>query len=279
MFDGLMAAAGAASFPRAGMSIVASGFEVTPCSLELGVRPGGLAHQRSHEFGEFVPRAIGWVLAGWGVGREFLARVNRQGLGRQSFGRHAFTGVLEARCSLGLARMAVLRGRARAGVLGIVGRRLFGRRACRTARGYGPPSRMPYGRAPFACACFALLGMNRNRFVGDDGAVGSVDPFAVVGEAGVGADGADEAVRGGLDVLGALDDEFEGGAEFALAKNKEAEGVSVAVDEGTVGEVVMLADLIGAAPMEEVLLDPAAVRMPADDAVALVATERNGALR
>jgi hypothetical protein len=111
-------------------------------------------------------------------------------------------------------------------------------------------------------------GTNRNRFVGDDGAVGSVDPFAVVGEAGVGADGADKAASGGLDVLRALDDESEGGAAFALAKSKEAEGVSMAVDESAVGEVVMFADLVGAAPMEEVLLDPVAVRMAADDAVA-----------
>ena len=50
---------------------------------------------------------------------------------------------------------------------------------------------------------------------------GSVDPFALVIYAGVGADGFYQAFGGGHDVFGAFDDEFEGRAKAEIALFEE----------------------------------------------------------
>ena len=55
----------------------------------------------------------------------------------------------------------------------------------------------------------------------DDVGGGGVNPFALVIYAGVGADGFYQAFGGGHDVLGLLDDEFEGGAEAEVTLFEE----------------------------------------------------------
>ncbi|MGB9403418.1 MAG: hypothetical protein WCA98_07755 [Candidatus Acidiferrales bacterium] len=71
--------------------------------------------------------------------------------------------------------------------------------------------------------------------MGDDDAVGRVDPVAVGGDAGIGADGADDAVAGNDGAIGVLDELFEGIAEIAAAAGVEAGGVGVAIKGRTGG--------------------------------------------
>jgi hypothetical protein len=57
----------------------------------------------------------------------------------------------------------------------------------------------------------------------------------------------------------------------ALAEGEKAEGTGVAVDRGTVGDLVLDGDLLWAAPVEEGFLDPVTVGVTANDAKAAVA--------
>lgn len=113
----------------------------------------------------------------------------------------------------------------------------------------------------------------------DDGVLGAVDPSAVVREAGVGADYTDETGGAGTDIPGALDEEFECGAEIALAEGKKAEGARMAIDGRTVLKIIVVFDVEVAAPMENILFNPVAIRVTADAATALVMRERNRAWR
>lgn len=101
---------------------------------------------------------------------------------------------------------------------------------------------------------------------------GRLDPLAVIVDAGVGVDSADDGVGGGCDVHGALDDVAEGEAEIAVAQREEASGVRVAV-EGTGGDVVVAGDVAGRVPVDEVFLDGLALVVAADGAVAGVMRE------
>lgn len=109
----------------------------------------------------------------------------------------------------------------------------------------------------------------------DDGALGAVDPSAVVREAGVGADYTDETDGAGTDIPGALDDEFECGAEIALAEGKKVEGARMAIDGRTVLKIIVLFDVEVAAPMENILFNPVAIGVAADAATPLVMREGN----
>ena len=71
--------------------------------------------------------------------------------------------------------------------------------------------------------------------MGDEDAIGRVDPVAIGGHAGIGADGADDGVAGNDGAVGVLDELFEGVAEIAAAAGVEAGGVGVAIQGRTGG--------------------------------------------
>ena len=107
--------------------------------------------------------------------------------------------------------------------------------------------------------------------MGDDYLFGRVNPPAVVGEAGVGADGSEDGAGGDFAGLRLFDDGLEGVAGEAGAFAEEVEGVRVAVDHGMVGDAVGEGELFGALPAEEILLDIVAAWMAANRALTGVA--------
>jgi hypothetical protein len=85
---------------------------------------------------------------------------------------------------------------------------------------------------------------------------GSVNPFANVIDAGVGADGFNQAFGGGDNALGLFDDEFEGGAKSEIALFEQVQCARMAVDGGgypPVG-VELMGDELHLAPLTERLL-------------------------
>ncbi len=104
----------------------------------------------------------------------------------------------------------------------------------------------------------------------DEDAGGRLDPVAVVGDASVGADGADDRVGGDLDFIDALEDVFEHPPKVALSQGQKSEGMGVTVDARTVGDFVVMGNLLGASPAEEFVVDGGAVGMAADTATAPV---------
>jgi len=71
--------------------------------------------------------------------------------------------------------------------------------------------------------CFAVGLVDHSR--------GEFDPGAIVPEAGIGADGAEDGVGGDGGGLSLLDEDIEDGADVLVAAGSEAEGVRVAVDD------------------------------------------------
>jgi hypothetical protein len=115
----------------------------------------------------------------------------------------------------------------------------------------------------------------------DDDAVrgGRVNPFAIVFQAGAGADGADDAVGGGLDPFGALDDVFEGEAHVAAALLEKAKGVGVAANGVVAGKVQFSIRIGEASPVVEGFFDGLTFRVGADGAEAFVAFGIDGGAR
>ena len=106
----------------------------------------------------------------------------------------------------------------------------------------------------------------------DDSRAGRLDPFSVVVDAGVSADGAyDVAGRNNLDLARVLEDSFEGETEMPFALGPEAGGMGMAVNGVAAGEAVFVGDNVRAVPLEESRLDVAALRVAADTALARVA--------
>ena len=103
---------------------------------------------------------------------------------------------------------------------------------------------------------------------------GGIDPFALVVYAGVGVDGFYQALGGGHDVFGSLNDEFESGAkmEVALFEQVEGAGVTVNCSWSAVGLEVGV-DISDPAALEEGFFDGVAVGMVADGTASLVVRE------
>ena len=78
--------------------------------------------------------------------------------------------------------------------------------------------------------------------VGDDGALDGLGPAAVLVDAGMGFDGADDAVGSGLNGFGLLHDEFEAAAGSRGALLVEAKGAGMTVDDATVGKLEFIGD-------------------------------------
>ena len=107
----------------------------------------------------------------------------------------------------------------------------------------------------------------------NDAAIGWINPLAVVGDAGTGADGADDGAAGDFDFVGALDDVVEGHGEVLAAKYEEAGGMGMAIDGGAVADAVAFGDQGRAAPVNEIEVDELALRVLADFAETLVTVE------
>ena len=107
----------------------------------------------------------------------------------------------------------------------------------------------------------------------DEMSGGRLDPGALVVNVSVGASGFDDGRGVGTDALGFLDDVLESEAEIRLAARKEAEGVSVAIDGGAVGQAEFLDEPNDVAPLEKGFLDGGAIAMLADGAAAAMLSE------
>jgi hypothetical protein len=108
---------------------------------------------------------------------------------------------------------------------------------------------------------------------GEDDTGGWFDPIARVVEASVGADGANDGVRGRSGARGAFENVLEDGANVAPALVEEAEGVSVRVNRAIVRQLIISGDVPNLAPVEKFLLDGRAIRMMANGAFARMALE------
>ena len=97
--------------------------------------------------------------------------------------------------------------------------------------------------------------------------------MAVVVDAGEGADGANDGVGGGGDVLGFFDEESEGVARPFHAEAEEAEGVGVTVNDATVGQIEFVGESGRALPMKDALFDGFAFGVVADGALGFVICE------
>lgn len=99
-------------------------------------------------------------------------------------------------------------------------------------------------------------------------------PVTVLVDADVPARGANDD-GGGFDgaAIGGLEEAFQDARDFAFASREEASVVSVAIDGGAIGEIVVACNSVGAAPADAVAFDGVAIGMRADGATAGVAGE------
>jgi len=107
----------------------------------------------------------------------------------------------------------------------------------------------------------------------DDDAAGRLVPSAVVVEAAIGSDGANDAVCRRRVECGFLQDFFESESDASAALLEEAECVSVPVDRGAMAKLIFMSQFAGPSPHEEALLDGVAVRVIADGAVDAMVVE------
>ena len=103
---------------------------------------------------------------------------------------------------------------------------------------------------------------------------GDFGSAAVAVDTAVGAHGAKDRVAGECHVVDGFDEGVEGGVQTFAALEEQADGAGVAVDGAVVGELVVLSELPGCAPVDEFLFDSFAFGMVADDAAAAVAFEQ-----
>lgn len=109
-------------------------------------------------------------------------------------------------------------------------------------------------------------------FVEDAG--DGLGPTHGVSEAGVGADGLDVRGGGELDFFAAFENVLDGEEIIAAALLVESGGLSVAIENAAISEVIIVGGVLGAAPVDELFLDGFAVGMAANGAFAGVAFER-----
>jgi hypothetical protein len=102
---------------------------------------------------------------------------------------------------------------------------------------------------------------------------GDFGPAAVAVDAAVGAHRAKDRVAGEGYVVDGFDEGVEGRVQTFAALEEQAGGAGVAVDGAVVGELVVLSELPGGAPVDEFLFDGFAFGVVADDAAAAVSFE------
>ena len=103
-----------------------------------------------------------------------------------------------------------------------------------------------------------------------------MDPAAVCGEVGEGADSVEHFGAGEAVPVNILDDVTEGGLEIAVAECEKIEGVGVVVDGGFIFDAKAMHDRRGAAPVKKGFVYLLALRMAADGTLARVAFEEGG---
>ena len=99
---------------------------------------------------------------------------------------------------------------------------------------------------------------------------GDFGPAAVAVDAAVGAHGAKDGVGGEFYVVDCFDEGIERGVQIFAALQENAGGAGVPVKSAIVGEIVVLSELPGGAPVKEFFFDGFAFGMVADDAFAAV---------
>jgi len=102
---------------------------------------------------------------------------------------------------------------------------------------------------------------------------GNFGPAAVAVDAAVGAHGAKDRVASEFYVVDGFDEGVEPGVQIFAPLEGKAGGAGVPVDGAVVGEIVVLSELPGGAPVEEFFFDGFTFGMVADDAFAAVALE------
>ena len=98
-------------------------------------------------------------------------------------------------------------------------------------------------------------------------------PAALGVDAAVGAHGAEDRVAGECYVVDGFDEGVEGGVQTFAALEKQPGGTCVAVDGAIVGELVVLCEFPGGAPVDEFLFDGFAFGVVTYDAAAAVSFE------
>jgi hypothetical protein len=104
----------------------------------------------------------------------------------------------------------------------------------------------------------------------DDEPLRRVDPAAIIGEMSEDANGLKDGAGSDGDAFGGFDDVPERKAEIMAAAGVESEGMRVAIDSA-IGKAVEAGDIADAAPVQEFLLDLAALQVMANGTLALVA--------
>ena len=108
------------------------------------------------------------------------------------------------------------------------------------------------------------------------GFAGGMDPAAVFGDVGEGADGMEHFGAAEVARVNRFDDVCEGGLQVAVAQGEKIESVGVVVAVGFSFDVEAVHDRLRTAPVEEGFFDLLAVRMFADGTFAGVALEGGG---
>jgi hypothetical protein len=102
---------------------------------------------------------------------------------------------------------------------------------------------------------------------------GDFGPAAVAVDATVGAHGAEDCVAGEGYVVNGFDEGVEGGVQTFAALEEKAGGAGVAVDGAVVGELVVVSEPRGGAPVDKFFFDGFAFGVVANNAAAAVAFE------
>ena len=98
-------------------------------------------------------------------------------------------------------------------------------------------------------------------------------------QAGINGHGLEAGAHAGLGVIHGLDDAFECGVECLLSLLEQIEGAGVAIDHGTVAQVVVAADVFDRTPAEDLVFDVFTIGMLADCAETLVTGNGRGVRR
>jgi len=113
---------------------------------------------------------------------------------------------------------------------------------------------------------------------GKDDLSGAFNPASGFGEAGIGADGANDGVSShSAQCIGVHDDAIECGMAIVAAKSHESRGAGVAIDDALVAELKIHGDGVGKVPVKKLLFDVFAFGMAANGAFAGVAFEGRAA--
>ena len=110
----------------------------------------------------------------------------------------------------------------------------------------------------------------------DDGALGRLEPFAILGDVREQAHGSKNGAGGGGRVVDVFENAFGDAAKIAAAAGDEAEGLGVTVEAGEIRQEIFAADAVRVAPADEFVVDGCAIGVIADEAFASVAAEADG---